>query len=304
VTYKGLYFVSHRHPSEVLEIPWTEIGNINKINRLGIDKGIELSTNTATVTFTAVKRCDDLVLYIKLLKSARREHKSYGFVAKDDIEVVKKLTELRAPHVSEDVVDATLTQIATLLKSPELVSEYYAFCGIKDVIISGWAKEKDGLTRSAQFTQAMFQPISVSTAFSMAKSGESLVFDVISHYSRPSAPELLRANLQCFFKQESEKTKLRFAYSLDYGVQTWDKEFIDAAVSRQITILCDFLKARITGVEYNDAGHGREWMKHQPYVLVILGLVALLLAMNILKKDANWLGYMVGFVLIFLVFYG
>jgi membrane-bound ClpP family serine protease len=44
-------------------------------------------------------------------------------------------------------------------------------------------------------------------------------------------------------------------------------------------------------------------MRHEPFVIVIVVLVGVLIAMCTLKKDANWFGCVFGFFLIFLVFY-
>jgi hypothetical protein len=289
----------------MLLVSWADMRQASKISRLGLEMGIEIATSAGIISFTSIRDCDQLIAYLRLLTEAsRRAHKSFGFVAKDDIEVVKRLTVLKAPHVFEDVIESDLHSIITMLKSAEVISEYYARCGLKDVIVSGWAKTRDGLTKSVHYTQAMFQPLQVSSTYTIMKSGDSLVFEVVSQYARPSAPRLLQMNLQCFFTQDGEKTKLRFAYLLDYTVESWDKEFINAAVTRQAKMLYAFLKAQMNHEQFNEADYAEPWKQHQPYVLTILGLLAVFTAMRVLKKDANWYGYLFGAVFLFLFFSG
>ena len=238
-----------------------------------------------------------------MMQALPRENKTFGFNTKDDVEVVKRLTRLKAPHVFDDTVSASLQDIITLLKSPDVITEYYALCGLTDVVVSNWSKDKDGLTRSVQYTQRMFQSLSVSATHAIMKSGDTLAFEVLCKFTRPSAPLFLQMNLQLFFRQDGDTTSYRGAYALDYTMDTWDKEFVEAAVNRQVTILYHFLKAKINGESFDESLYFGQWRKHQPYVLVILALVVALLAMYILKRDANWYGYLFGSMLIVLFFY-
>jgi hypothetical protein len=104
--------------------------------------------------------------------------------------------------------------------------------------------------------------------------------------------------VQRFFKQDGDKVKARTAYSLDYRMDTWDKELIDAAVLRRVTIFRDFLKEK-----YVESSRAGQWMRHEPFAIVIAVLLRVLIAMRTLKKNANWFGYIFGFFLIFLLFY-
>lgn len=300
-THEKLHFIPRRE-KWMIAIMWSQIKKIQKINR-GLDKGLEVSAGQ-NVQFFQVRDRDLVLSYIKLMMQALpRENKTFGFNTKDDVEVVKRLTRLKAPHVFDDTVSASLQDIITLLKSPDVITEYYALCGLTDVVVSNWSKDKDGLTRSVQYTQRMFQSLSVSATHAIMKSGDTLAFEVLCKFTRPSAPLFLQMNLQLFFRQDGDTTSYRGAYALDYTMDTWDKEFVEAAVNRQVTILYHFLKAKINGESFDESLYFGQWRKHQPYVLVILALVVALLAMYILKRDANWYGYLFGSMLIVLFFY-
>lgn len=301
-THEKLFFIP-RQGQWMIAIPWGEIIRIQKINR-SLEKGIEVSTANHVVQFTPVRERDSVVGYIKLMIEAlHRENRTFGFNTKDDVEVLKRLTRLKAPHVFDDTVNASLQDIITLLKSPELFNEYFSLCGITDAVVSNWTKDKDGLMRSVQYTQRMFQSLNVSATHAIMKSGDSLAFEVLCKYTRPSAPDFLQMNLQLFFRQDGDTTSYRGAYALDYSTDTWDKEFVEASVNRQATILYHFLKSKISGEPFDEDLYSGQWRKHQPYVLVILALVVALLAMSILKRDANWYGYLFGSLLIVCFFY-
>lgn len=290
--------------AQMINVAWKNVKRIAKFNRRSLEKGIEISGDDFILTFTSVKNRDTIIDCIKIMTEAiKRDNRTFGFIKRDDIEVVKRLTAMKAPHIFEESLTSNLQDIANLVKSQELIAEYFDICGFSDVVISSWTKDKAGLTRSTSYTQRGFQSSTISSTQTIMKSGDSLVFEVVNKYTRPSTSTIMRVNVQFFFKQNEETTSFRGAYAVDYIKDTWDKEFVEASIARQMRIFYYFLKAKISNEAFDITEYDGQWRRHQPYVLVIIGLVIALLAMYILRGDANWYGYLFGSLLIFLFFY-
>jgi hypothetical protein len=286
-----------------IDFSWPDIRHLSKITKT-VERGVEVGTDTRVVYFISMKERDVVFDWIRLLADTfGRGKRSFGFRTRDDVDVVKRLTMLKAPHVLEAVVSASLQEIVVLLRAPEFILECYNRCHLTDVVLSNWTKDKNGLTRTVQYTQPMFQALDVHTTQTIMKSGDSLVFENLSQFGRPSAPVLLQMNLQFFFKREGETTSYRSAYFLGYSVQPWDKEFIEASINRQVRIFHNFLKAKINQEYFKESGYEGQWRKHQPYVLVILGLLTSLLALFVLKREGNLYRYLFSGLLLFCFFY-
>jgi hypothetical protein len=282
---------------------WPDICRISKITK-SIERGLEIGAASRIVYFISMKERDVVFDWIRLLAdTCNRQNQSFGFRAGDDVDVGKRLTKLKAPHVLEDTVSANLQEIVVLLRAPEFIIECYDRCHLTDVIVSNWTKEKDGLRRTVQYTQPMFQALDVHTIQTIMKSGDSLVFQNISQFGRPSAPVLLQMNLQFFFKMEGDTTTYRSAYVLDYSLHPWDKEFIESSISRQVRIFHHFLKVKLKQEDFKELGYEGQWRKHQSYVLVILGLLAALMALFLLRREGNLYRCLFGGLLLFWFFY-
>ncbi|OHT07655.1 hypothetical protein TRFO_24063 [Tritrichomonas foetus] len=296
-------FIPRQISQWMLQINCKDITQIAKINRRSLEKGIEVTTSSSTLTFTSVHDRDNIVHYIKLLTDAQfRVNQSFGFLTKDDTEVVKHLTVLRAPHVFEETFNSNLQDIITLLKKNETISEIYSICECTDVVFSGWSRNKDGLTRNVQYTQPMFQPLSVASVQTIMKSGDTLVFEINSKFSRTYAPKFLTMNFQLYFHQEGEITNYRGAYVID-SRDTWDKEFVEASIAHFVKIFYYYLKAKICDEQFNEADYEGEWRRHQPYVNLIIALLIALISINLFPKGTNWYGYFIGSLLIIGFFY-
>jgi uncharacterized membrane protein len=64
-----------------------------------------------------------------------------------------------------------------------------------------------------------------------------------------------------------------------------------------------FLKSSFSGEQFNIAKYEGKWRVHQPYVLVILGLLLLIAGVIVLPADADWYKLLAGgIVLAFAVY--
>lgn len=291
-------------PSWIIKIKWQDLKRIAKINRRGIDKGIEITTNKVSMMFASMHDRDDVALLIKMVSDAQsRLNKSVGFSKKDEAEVIRRLTPFKAPIVFEESVPTNQHDIMQLIKSPETMAEMYKICGCHDIAISGWTRNKDGLTRTIQYTQDSFQSLNVASTQTLMKSGDSCVLEVLCKFSRSSAQYLLQLNMQFFFKQDGELTNYRGAYAVDWIRDVWDKEFVEAAVKRQARMFFFYIKAKLSNETFDATLYDGQWRQHQPYVLVIIGLILAILSLIIFPHGTNWYGYLFGSLLIAAFYY-
>ena len=313
ITQNSLIFIPKQGTfNRMIEIQLSEINQIAKINRRGFEKGIEVLIDNQSIIFSSFSQRDLMASYIKIISEAsKRKNKSFGFNNSDDAKVIKKISILRAPHVFEEVIEKnetvkevmSLQDIFKLLKAPEFITEFYTIFNFKDAVVSNWLKNKDGLTRVVCYSQPMFQPLSVSSNQNIMSSDNTLAFDMVSKFSRIGESNAIVMNLQLLFKQEEEKITFREAYSTDYNIELYDKEFIESSVSRQNKILFHFIKSKLTNNEFNEENYADQWAKHQTYVLIIISLLVVLFIIIFYPQNNNWYGYLFGAFLFIMFFY-
>jgi hypothetical protein len=214
---------------------------------------------------------------------------TYGFSRKvDDAEVSRRIHLLKAPHVLEEQIARKFDDLVNLLKEDRLTEDILTSCGCTDVIISPWTVTPHGISRGVQYAQSMTQNCSVSAVQTLTKSGNECTFETASSFSRLSSGRFLVTTTQYYFKEDGDNVKFRGAYRLDWATDTWDKEFVAATVGRSARMNFYFLKSRFSGEQFNIAKYEGKWRMHQPYVLVIIGLLLLVALVILLPADADW----------------
>lgn len=304
LTYEALYFITKQiRPPFMYKVIWPDCKETAKVHKRGIDKGITLTTVSNSITFSAIKDRETTIYFMKLIASANKNpEESYGFITKDDTEVVRRIVQMRAPHVIEDVTKADLNTIMKTLRESDL-TEMYTVCGCSDVVTSRWSKTKNGISRTIQYTQPMFQSLSVASTQTLMKKGDICVFEISSKFSRSYAPHFLHMNMQYYFQPDGEATSMRVAYIPEWQKDTWDKEFVAAAVQRQVKMNFYYLKGKFTGEAFNKSLYEDKWKQHQSYVLVITALIITILVVIFFPADTDWYSLMAAFVVLFALFY-
>ena len=303
-TKNSLIFVQKGNNGWVIEIQWQQILKMTLEQKRYNDKGItfELDNNNS-IFLSAMKDRDVFWSYVLLLTNAVKNKKSsYGFIAKDDAEVLKRLTILRAPHTMEELMPAHFSEVYKLLKTSDLWIDAMTMCGSKDIIVSRWQKIQDGVTRIIQFTHPMFQMTNISLVQKMMKSGKTSSLECFYTLSRILAQNFLQIPLQYFIQRDHKSLQFRCAYSLDWITETWDKEFVEEAMNRIFLMNFNYFKSKIMNKEFDRSSFEGQWKKHQPFVLVIVALILLILTLIISPDDVNWYKFCAGLVSLFIFF--
>ncbi|EAX90092.1 hypothetical protein TVAG_396490 [Trichomonas vaginalis G3] len=285
-------------------IPWQGILKMTQATRRSLEKGVQLQLqNEKTIMITQMKDRDIFWSYVLLLTDAVKSEKpSFGLIHRDETEVMRKLTLLRAPHTYEEQIPGNIADIMKLVKSSELWSEFFKVCECSDVVIGKWNKTKDGISRLIQFKQPLFQSVLVQSTYTLMKSGDTFTLELFMSYSRSALQGFLHIPVQFYFKKTDKDIMFRYAYSLDWIKETWDREFIEAAVARHIKMVYFFIKSKITNTEFKEGLFEGQWRKHQSYVIVILTLIISILIVIFSPKKINWYNVLAGFVALFFYF--
>ena len=320
ITHKALVFCSKQiRPSFYVELLWPDIKEIKRSHKRGYDKSITISLTDSHVIFASIKDRDSFMIFSRMIKKSYKTIKSnapqtnmrspnrlpstYGFIAKnDDAEVVWKINVLKAPHVFEDMVTVKFQTIFEKFRSGDMLNEMVTACGGHEYVTSSW-RSGDGLSRNVSFTQPMLNPPSVAGKQMLRKSGNAAVFESQYVFSRASSPNFLSMNMQIYCKQEGDNTQLRGAFILDWDKETWDKEFVEAAVIRMGRMHYYYVKSAISNESFNVSAYEGKWRLHQPYVLTIISLVATILCIIVLPKNTNWYSILAAFCVVALFFY-
>lgn len=303
-TKNSLIFVQKGNSGWVIEIQWLQIIKMTQEQRKYNDKGIVFQLdNQNSIYLSAMKDRDLFWSYVLLLtNAAKSQNPSYGLISKDEAEVVRRLTILRAPHTMEEMLNAHFNDVYKLLKSSELWNDALSICGCHDIIFGRWKKTQDGITRFIQYSHPMFQETSVTIVQKLMKSGKTASFECFMRLSRASAQNFLQIPIQYFIKREHKSLQYRCAYSLDWITETWDREFVEAAISRLISSNFNFIKSKIINEKFDQNSFEGQWKKHQPFVLVILALVIMLIIMIVSPSDVNWYKFYAGLIALFVYF--
>ena len=341
ITHKALVFASRQvRPSFYVELLWPNVKEIKRTHKRGYDKSITISLADSYVIFTSVKDRDSFMTFTRMIKKSYKSIKvsssnndninnnnetdnanenndsnknsndkitrlpaTYGFIAKNDAaEVVWKINVLKAPHVFEDTVNVKFQQIFEKFRAADILNDMAIDCGAHEYVASSW-KSGDGLSRNVSFIQPMLNPPSVMTKQILRKSGNAAVLESSYVFSRASAPSFLSMNMQVYCKEDGDTTQLRGAFILEWNKETWDKEFVEAAVTRMARMHYFYLKSVISGEKFNESLYEGKWRFHQPYVLTIISLICTILSVIILPTDTNWYNILAAFCVIVLFFY-
>jgi hypothetical protein len=299
LTYPLLFFHSKQsRPPFLLTIDWNDIREIGKLPGKGSEKAIQVTVENEPVVFFTPKERDTLLFHMSAIQRAHQSPvHTFGFLQKgDDAEVSRRIHVLKAPHVLEEVINAKFDDVFNLLKEPQVTENMLASCGCTDVIVSAWNKTRNGISRGVEYIEPMAQNCHVSAVQTLTKSGQQCTFEINSSFSRLSLSRFLGTTTQYYFKADGENVTFRGAYRLDWTEETWDKEFVEATVGRAARMNFYFLKSTFSGEQFNTAKYEGKWRMHQPYVLVILGLLLLLVGVISLPADTDWYKLLAGFV--------
>jgi hypothetical protein len=294
LTYPMLFFhAKQSRPPFLVSIKWEDIF---EIGRKSSEKAIQISVEGETITFFMPKEREILCFHLAVVKQAHESAvHTYGFSQNvDDAEVSRRIYVLKAPHVLEEVVAVKFDDVFNLLKEPHVTENMLASCGCTEIIVSAWNKTKNGISRGVQYVQPMAQNCNVSAVQTLTKSGEQCTFEIASSFSRLSSSKFLATITQYYVKADGDKVTFRGAYRLEWANETWDKEFVEATVGRGARMNYYFLKSTFSGEPFNIAKYAGKWRMHQPYVLVIIGLLLLIAGVIALPADADWYKLLAG----------
>lgn len=285
-------------------IPWSSILKMTQVTRRGLEKGVSLQFQSQkTIIISQMYNRDLFWSYVLLLTDATKTNKpSYGLIHRDDTEVMRKLTILRAPHTWEDVIVGNIGDVMKMLKTSELWSDALKVCECVDVLIGNWNKTKDGISRIIQYQQPLFQSVSVSSHHSLMKSGDTCTLELFMSFSRSAQQGFLHVPVQFYFRTREDKLIYRCAYSLDWIKETWDREFVESAVSRHIKMIYNYIKSKIINEQFNELQFEGQWRKHQTYVIVLIILLTAILLTIFSPRDLNWYRVLAGFIALFFFF--
>ena len=304
LTSDACWFISKQVKGRILKLKWENVTEISKMRKKGTDKVVRISADRNHITFGSIKERDTFVFLAKLaLKLSKATVQTYGFMKKGDEEVATRITAMKAPHVFEDSVSKDLNDILVMLRDGPLVTDMLAACGCIDIVPSQWTKTKNGIERMVSYVQPMSQNSDVTAVQTLMKSGHVCVFEMTEKFSRPSTGMFLESNIQFYFKEDEGVVNIRGAYGLGWYKETWDKEFVEAAVSRVNRMNFYYLKSKFSGESFNVAKYEGKWRMHQPYVLVISALVLLILCVLVLPSDTDWFRIIAGLCVLVFLFY-
>ena len=287
----------------IIEIPWLSILRMTQAQKR-MDKGVQFElSNKKTICFTQMKDRDLFWSYVIFLTEVSKAKKpSWGLSSKDETEVVRKLTILRAPHAFEETIQANFSDVMKIMKSADLWTEALTIGGCSNIFVGGWKKTKDGISRIVQYTQPLFQSASVQATHTLMKSGKTGALEIFLCYNRTSQPGFLHVPVQLYFKKDGDSVSYRCAYSLDWITETWDREFVESAVGRLVRMNYHYIKSKILNQKFDESEFEGEWRKHQPFVLVLLSLITAIICVLVSPPKMDWYRVFAGFIAFFFFF--
>jgi hypothetical protein len=306
LTYQLFYFQSKGvQPPFLIHIMWKDITDLEKLHRKNFDKSVKVITRDKSITFSSLKERDTLIFYMGLIRTSNSQSvQTYGFSQKrDDAEVARRINVMKAPTVFEVSLAQKLNAIVTDLRDDSLTEAMLVASGCAEIVISPWAKTGNGISRTVQYVQPLSQNADVSAIHTLMISGRVCTYEILSSFSRVNSGKFMESQMQFHFKEDSDKVNFRGAYILEWLKEIWDKEFVAASVSRANRITYYFLKSKFSGEPFNVASYEGKWSLHQPYVLVILGLIVGIVCVAVFPRDADWYRLMVGMVVLAGLFY-
>jgi hypothetical protein len=306
LTYEAFYFQSKTYqPPFLVQMHWPDIRGTTKGQRKGFDKSVTVNTRDNSITFGALKERDNLQYFIHLIRrSTAQPIQTFGFSKKsDDAEVMRRINVLKAPFVLKDSISQNLTEIISKLRDDSLTEAMLTACGCTGIVISQWVRTENGISRTVQYVQPLSQNANVSAVHTLMKSGSVCTYEIASSFSRVNSGKFLETQLQFHFKEASEKVDFRCAYVLEWLKDIWDKEFVASSVSRANRITFYYLQSTFSQKPFEVAKYEGKWSLHQPYVLVILGLIVGIVCVAVFPRDTDWYKLMAGMVVLAGLFY-
>lgn len=295
ITHSAIWFHSKQMRCNLIRIRWRFVREISDPQKKGLEKAVYIGVGNEHIIFNALKDRDTFLFLARLeFALARAKVQTYGFLRKGDEEVATRITPLKAPHVIEDSVTMGLKEVVSKLREGALTTEMLTVCGLTNVAPLKWTKTKTGIQRIVSYTHPMSQVTDVACVQTLMKSGSVCVLETTSKFSRPAHGNFLTSNVQFYFKEDDGVVNMRGAYALTWDTETWDKEFVEAAVSRVNRMSFYFLKRKFSGENFNVAKYEGKWRMHQPYVLVIATLTIVILCVLILPVDTDWARFIAG----------
>jgi hypothetical protein len=300
-----LFYTKSYQPPFFIRIYWPNIKEIGKGQRKNFDKSLTITTLDDAITFASLKDRDTLMSMIELVRRASAQPiQTYGFSKKDDdAEVIRRINVLKAPYVFKDSVSLNLTEIMSRLRDGSLAEAMLTACGCTGIVISPWERTENGISRTVQYVQPMSQNANVSAVHTLMKSGSVGTFEIASSFSRVNSGKFLETQLQFYFKEASDQVDFRGAYVLEWLKDIWDKEFVEASVSRANRIMFYYLHSTFSQKPFEVAKYEGKWSLHQPYVLVIFGLIAIIICVGIFPRDTDWYKLIAGIIVLAALFY-
>lgn len=286
-----------------LEINWKDISLIEKIQKRAMEKGIELTIGDQKVAFTQMSNRDAFWNYVLLLsKTSKNSQPTFGFTKRDETEVVHKLTILRAPCAFETILETDMKNLFSVLKKAEVFEESLQVVGCTDIVTSSWHKTKDGIVREIHYVQPLFHSTNVVMTQTLMKSGQTAALEFLIRLSRPTQSDFLHVPMQFFFRKVDGKLSFRCAYSLDWIKDVWDLEFVEAAVARSIRVLFHYITSKINKTTFNESEFEGQWRRHQPFVLMIVALIGLIIGTILTPDPRYWYKFLAGIIALMLFF--
>jgi hypothetical protein len=173
-----------------------------------------------------------------------------------------------------------------------------ANCGGTDVLLSPWEKTQRGISRSVQWEQSLAQNSRVCATHTLMKIGEELTFEIVASYTRQSTGKFLETKSQYYFTEDGDTVTYKGAYQFQWETEIWDKEFVESTITRGARISFYFLKSKFSGETFDISKYEGKWKMHQPYVLIIIGLLLLVVGVIVLPADADWYKLLTGFLVL------
>lgn len=227
---------------------------------------------------------------------------THGFMKLDEAEVNKKLYVMRAQHTYENKIQCTVNDIIKLLKEPDFSYQALVYCNCSSINVHEQTEIKGIYTRNITYSYPMLQLTNVSMTQKLMKSGKTVAFEFNMSFERNSKM-FLHVPIQFYFKEESSDVIFRCAYSLEWGNDTWDKEFVESAVRRSIKIFYNYAISKIKNKPFDESDYNGEWRHHQPYVLIILALLIAILCVQFSPVGYNWYNVLAGFIALMFLFF-
>jgi hypothetical protein len=284
-------------------VAWSDISDVSRCH--GKEKAVQIAAAKETLIFSSLRDREAgtqiIVRVSAMARTARGPLQTYGFSqTRDDTEVSRRIQELNVATLRlEETIPGKVTDLVQRLREDDhLTEDMIANCGGTDVLLSPWEKTQRGISRSVQWEQPLAQNSRVCATHTLMKSGEELTFEIVASYTRQSTGKFLETKSQYYFTEDGDTVTYKGAYQFQWETEIWDKEFVESTITRGARISFYFLKSKFSGETFNISKYEGKWKMHQPYVLIIIGLLLLVVGVIVLPADADWYKLLTGFLVL------